>query len=145
MWSLREFKAVAAVTLVAAGAMLVISPAVASAMSGKDHANCELLQPRLIVSRVLELDKLHASMQVALKRAEIKLRAIDLGQRNLDRWERTWRHADSASERSSHPVVRGINKMAALAKLPSQGLMVVHKVLSTAAKLVPEVFGVTRH
>ncbi len=172
MSSLRGFKAVAAVALVAAGAMLVISPAVASPTSAGDDPNCEISQPRLIVSRVLELNRVRASMEVAVERAEIELRAykirieradierelthirraskieavkvlhaIEAGERNDDCWGLTRLHADSAPGRSSHPVVRGINKMVALAKLPGQGMMVAQKMFSSVSKLVPPVFG----
>ena len=166
MSSLKGFKGVAAIALVAAGAMLVVSPAVALSKNGKNDPDCQVPQP-LRVSRLLGLDKLHASMEYAemelrahefrIRRADVErelaflgrasqregekmLRAMDLGQRHLDRWERRWRHADFASQRPSHPIVRGVNKMAALAKLPGQGLMIAEKMLSIAAKLVPHVF-----
>ena len=170
MSSLKGFKGVAAITLVAAGAMLAVSPAVASSKNGKSDPDCQL-RPPLRVSRLLGLDKLHASMEYAeielraheirIGRADVErelafirrvsrregekvLRAMDLGQRHLDRWQRSWRHADFASERPSLAIVRGVNKMAALAKLPGQGLMVAEKMLSIAAKLVPHVFRVAQ-
>ena len=168
MSSRNGFKAVAAITLVAAGAMLVVSPAVASSKNGKDDPDCQVRQP-LRASRMLALEKLHDSMEMEVElEAAIEMRAhetrigradvarewafirraskleaekmrrtIELGRPNLDRWERSWRHADFASERPSHPVVSGVSKMAALAKLPGQGLMVAQKMFSTAAKLVP--------
>ena len=151
MSSRKGFKAVAAITLVAAGAMLLVSPAVASSKNGKDDPDCQVRQP-VRASRMLALEMRAHDMRIGradvarewafIRRAskleaEKMRRAIDLGRRNLDRWERSWRHADFASERPSHPVVSGVSKMAALAKLPGQGLMVAQKMFSIAAKLVP--------
>ncbi len=151
MSSRKGFKAVAAITLVVAGAMLLVSPAVASSKNGKDDPDCQVRQP-VRASRMLALEMRAHDMRIGradvarewafIRRAskleaEKMRRAIDLGRRNLDRWERSWRHADFASERPSHPVVSGVSKMAALAKLPGQGLMVAQKMFSIAAKLVP--------